>query len=369
MTRLTTLALAVAFTATLTACNKNKQVQGDKLGKPPLLQPRANIYMRLSFDTDPSLYIGRFIKNGTHAPDEAAAMKTTCSEFVDYRVVDAGGTRRTELFEASREARLALGVPSLLGGEGELDYDRMVYVSYEETTKMIADVSDPAAFEACCKRAPDQCTDRYVGGFIAGTGAVYVAQGLDAGADAKFVVEGVPVETATKQGVKWQRAMEFDNPVYFALQVTDTWPEGESAGPALLADDCSWVDEVPKTSQGYYFVGFSELMMSERSAREAAMRDARVQAVRWGAEALVSGTHQATGTGGPDIQNLSSWMEEESNLEAASEGVASMVKDERWCVTQTDTPGGVRYEARVLAFLPNASADALVDQVALSARP
>ncbi len=47
--------------------------------------PMSNVHLRNSFDTDPSVYLGRFVPRDATDLDEGTAMPLTCSQFVKYR--------------------------------------------------------------------------------------------------------------------------------------------------------------------------------------------------------------------------------------------------------------------------------------------
>lgn len=336
------LALALPF---LLAGSKSKIDDAS-----PLVEPQANMYLRHAFDKDPSLYMGRFVPDEAGAPDEAEAMQLTCSKHVAYKYVEAGGTVRDEFYRANKNASFFAGLMSILSVQGEASDVGIVRVRYTERGKLVGYVSDPEAFESCCKRAPDQCTERYVSEFLMGTGEVYVAKGVEAKGSATLGIQPVGVEV--KNGYVWERATTF-NDVYFAYRLSQA--VGESA-PEQAAGCGDWVAKPPKSSQGYYFVGMSDPLASERAAREMAMRDARVQVVRFMSESLQSGSIQVSGLRG-DVGKLSAFLDEDSWVSAASQGVASWVKDENWCVQSSPAPDGLRYTVRVLGFLPNASAE------------
>ncbi len=322
----------------------------------PTVVPAANLFLRNAFDTDPSVYIGRFVPDTTTGPvDESSAMQLTCSQHISHCTVGGGGVVYDELFNASSEAAMRVGVPSILGVEAGGGVSSSVRVRYELTTKMIAEITDPAAFETCCKAAPDQCTGRFVGEFLEGKGAVFFATGQDASMDLGVIANGVAGDLDVKHGVVWQRSVEFPNPVYFAMKTTDNayGGGGETAPQAGCGD---WVNAPPRSTQGQYFVGLSDPLESERIAREGALLNARTQVVRWVGQAIEAGTISAQTTSG-SVSGLSTSLEQQSTLQAASAGVANMVKDEAWCVQAVGTPAGYRYTAKVLAFLPSAVAD------------
>src|SRR5690606_11432918 len=100
---------AIALTAALASCGNKRVPIPDTVG-PTVVAP-ANLFLRNSFDTDPSLYAGRFVPAGISIPDETAAMRMTCSEHLSVTKVSGGGVVYDEFFNASTDAALRVGVP------------------------------------------------------------------------------------------------------------------------------------------------------------------------------------------------------------------------------------------------------------------
>jgi hypothetical protein len=320
MHRLGTLVLFLLLPGAVDAGRRVKHKAPTVQGVGPTVVPSSSIYLRAAFDTDPSSYIGRFLP-ADGAVDESEGVRTACSEHIAHRSVGGGGVQYDELFHASTQAAVKVGMPEILGvglgGSG----GRVVRIQYTLDEKMVAEIEDPAAFEACCKAAPDQCTGRYVSEFYQGTGAVYYAVGVEGSAEISTVAEGVTGGLEIGHGRAWQRSITFDQPVYFAMKTSPNPYTGAAPAPSGCGE---WVDQPPRSSQGSYFVGLSDPLPSERSAREAALLDARVQVVR---------------------------------------GVAALVKDQNWCIKALPTPAGYVHVAYVLAFLPNSEAEAAEDAV------
>lgn len=318
------------------------------------LTANRGLYIRASFDTDPSIYVGRFIKKGETDTSEASAMELSCSQYVTSRVVSAGGVTRDEYFFAASSAAASLGIPPALqvGAGGERG--AMVRVRYTENLKMQFDISDAAGFEACCRKAPDQCTDRFVGEFIGGTGKVYYAVGSTSEFKGGAAGSTGVAELEAKDGRMWRASLEFPNDVYFAFRVADNVHVGGTDFASGRCDDpgLTWDTKPPESSQGRYFVGTSQLLPNEQAARDDALRDARVQATRAVSEGLTyeggsktewSGTGSAMGSrssGGSAVEN-------------SAGGTVSDSKDVAWCTENVERPtGGSDTRARVLLFVP-----------------
>ena len=90
-----------------------------KIPAPEFVPPTTNFHLRTAFDTDPSVYLGRFVPDDDMVPDEATARKTACSQYLSVRKVGGGGVEYDEVFEASSAAAMGLGIPKTelsLGG-------------------------------------------------------------------------------------------------------------------------------------------------------------------------------------------------------------------------------------------------------------
>lgn len=320
----------------------------------PSVAPMANVYLRNAFDTDPSRLVGRFVPDGLATLDDSNGSKKACSQFVSHTVVGGGNMKFDEVYAASTQATLNLGFPPVAGLNASGGAQSLVRVTYTLAHKMVSDIEDPAGFEACCKKAPDQCTGRYLGEFLEGTGAVW--QMVEAGGKGKagVLTPQVSGKLEVSRGVSWRQAFEFSEPVYFAFKTTDT---GWNAGP--VASGCgAWTDAPPLSSQGHYFVGISERVGSDRLSREQAMLDARRQVVQWVSSEISEGRVRKDVTEGA-LGALRSKMTEEGFLQESASGVAAYVKDQNWCAKPG--PGDGTTQAWVLAFLPNAEVAAAAD--------
>lgn len=351
--------LLVALLAAVACVPKTKAPEG--VG--PTVVPPANLFLRNAFDADPSMYLGRFVPGDEVTIDESSAMQLTCSQHLSYRKIPGGGVVYDEMFNASTEAAARVGVPLVASASIGGSASQVVRVKYELTDKLVAEIKDPAAFEACCKQAPDQCTDRYIGEFIAGKGSVFYASAASAGAKGSGTSPtGMSGDVDFKHGIAWQRSVEFPNPVYFAFKTTRNQWKGDA-----VAGGCGeWTQSPPRSSQGRYFVGVSRPLATEADARDGALVSGRQQVVRYIAEGVQTGSLSVAVTEG--LSNaLQTKVEDARVVETASSGVARLVKDEAWCVEPTATPGGNQYVARVLMFLPKAQEEAAVQALAAAA--
>jgi len=331
-------------------------------------QAKPGMYVRVGFDTDPSSYLGRFI-TGSGDISESSAMELTCSEYITHKIVGGGGVTYNEYFSSSSSASAGMGIPPVFRADASAGQDTVVWVSYTLTDKMQYEIADAAGFEACCKKAPDQCADTFVGEFLAGTGKIYYSMGTDAELAAAGISASSVGGLELKDGRHWKSSIEFSNPVYFAFKVTDNPHKGGASGVGLASGTCQetdWDDVPPQTSQGQYFVGISQMYDNEQSAREDGLRNAKTQAVKWLAESIETGSVKTTkfeGTGA----GLSSKVEEGAVLETAASGVASFIKDHAWCSEIVSTGEGPKHKYKVAAFLPASEYEEAAAKVAEAA--
>lgn len=339
-----------ALTVAVAACggpqDPNMEMTGEQLG-PNLKGPRDGVYLRASFDDDPSHFMGRFISNdvGVSDVDENRGIQTECTEFVTYKEVRASGNF-DEYYNSSTEVSANLGIQTAAqdvvdaapGGDGKFGHSAgtEIRVKYDLNKKLVANIEDPAGFSACCAEAPGRCTDRYIGEFWYGTGTVFEKSGRATDADVSVAANQGEGGLQVADGWVWRRGTTFDD-VYFAFRVMDR----------VATDDCAWADQLPKSADGQYFVGVSAPAPTEDLARSNAMKNARTQAVRYLGESIVA---KSTTTAGV----VEGYVNDENVVTTVAEGIASFVKDDRYCAADTmETPEGVKYQVKVLAFFPN----------------
>lgn len=318
---------------------------------------RKGVRVRASFDTDPSVYVGRFFKPGEQDLVESSAMELTCSKYISPREVSAGGVERDEYLRASTSAAANLGIPPALSASLDASRDVLVRVHYTETMKIQYQIDDADEFEACCTAAPDQCTDRYIGEFIGGAGRVWYAIGSAAELSAEGLTTDAVGDVEVKDGRVWKAGVTFRSPVYFAFTVADNVHRDDAGIASLTSGACddpalTWDNRPPRTSQGQYFIGLSQLLPDEQSARDDALRNARSQAVRW-VEEFVQYSGGSANDWETDGRSPSGAIVGGSATGTAATGIAERVKDVAWCREQVLRPtGGYDHLARVLVFMP-----------------
>ena len=348
-----------ASVALVGACSGKQKPEGtempDEVPSTVDITPRKNVYLRAGFDADPSDYVGRFVDDDVPANeiDETKAVQTKCSKHIEYKEVRAGGTY-DEVYKASKNAGASLGVspiPQAAGASGEasagMKKESVVRVEYKLTKKMRG-VKTPDYYE-CCRSNVNGCSGRYLSEFWAGTGEVYQYVGSEKGFKANANVPATAKgDVEYKQGAAWKKAMTFDD-LYFAFTTADA---------AIDSGDCGWVDNVPTSDEGEYFVGTSTPAATESKARSLAMRDARTQVVQYLGQSIKAASKTKSSA-------MEGYIEDEEVLQTMAQGVAERVKDKRYCpVEKRKSPEGPVYVSRVLAFFPDdAKKDAALSAV------
>jgi hypothetical protein len=296
--------------------------------QPASLAPSSSVWLRNTYDTDPSIYVGRFIPAGVTELDESNTMVLACSKYITSRFIDGGGVEYSEDMQVSTEVAVRLGMPVVASGGAGYEHRRSARAQYKLTGKLVAEITDPDGFAACCKAQPDQCTDRFIGEFIQGTGSLQhdAERSFDADGKGTNPSTGISGEGGISRSAEWKRAAEFPNPVYFAFKVNPT-PYTQGA-----VNTCpSWVEQPPPAEGGVYVVGSADEQKSESKARSMALQSA-------------------------------------GSMAGQAVGVQVGVRPTEWCVTSSkNRRGRAKYSARVLGFVSDADVAAAKEQARLAA--
>ena len=320
--------------------------------------PSRSIQLRAAFDKDPSVYIGRFIPDSVadSEVDENTAMTTRCSKYIKPKYVEAQQQMDETMF-ISHKASASLGLPVVATINATSDGRDEVRVKYSLTKKIQSEI-DADELAQCCQADSSQCSRRIIGEFLLGTGDVLQsAKETDTlSADVKVPK---PITASADYGSDdgWKKKTSFKD-VYFAF-LTETTSLAPAAGAANPAD-CSWCDTIPGSLDGKYFCGVSPDTDGESAARTFALRAAREQVVQYlGQSISVKSTTISYA--------LSSALSDKEVVSAAAEGIASEVKDQKWCKERIPTPDGEKIRSKVLAFYPKSAEDAGRKAVAAAA--
>ncbi len=297
--------------------------------QPASLVSSSSLWLRNTYDTDPSVYVGRFVPAGVTELDESNTMVLACSKHITTRFIEGGNVEYSEEMQVSTQVALKLGMPVVASGSAAYEHRRTARASYTLTGKLVAEIVDPEAFAACCKAQPDQCTDRFVGEFIQGSGSLehQAERSIDLDGKGTNPQTGISGEGGVSREAQWQRAAEFPEPVYFAFKIN---PTPYSQG---VVDTCpSWAEQPPPAEGGMFLVGSAENAKTESNARAAALQNA-------------------------------------GSIAAQSAGVSVPVRPDSWCVTSKaiNKRGKVRYAARVLAFVSDADIASAREQANIAA--
>lgn len=345
--RILNATLWLATAASLSACGPS-QINRETLPDDSQVRidaPKKSVYVRASFDDDPSTFLGRFLPAdiATDQIDENAAAQTRCSKFITYKELKAAGSF-DEVINASTGVAASLGVAAVGNISASAGSKAGVRVTYQLTKKMRAEIQDPDGLDRCCKAAKDQCSDLMIGEFLAGTGEVYQFAGSESGVKAAGRQALNTGDFDFKSGIAWKRASKFDG-VYFAFRTQAARLGGMTK---TRPDDCSWANAVPTSLDGTYFVGMSQPTMSEAQARDYAERNGRASVVRYLGEFIQTST-------GSTSSAVEGFLKDESKVSTVANGLARKVKAEKFCPAERqETPDGMMYVARVLMFFPKA---------------
>ncbi|OGQ10400.1 MAG: hypothetical protein A2138_06220 [Deltaproteobacteria bacterium RBG_16_71_12] len=346
------LGTLAALALALVACPADKKALGSGTVK---LSVKPALFLRATPDGDASPIVGAFIPDEVPDSeiDETSLARTRCSSFIKPNRVPASGSFK-EVTAASSGAAGKIGVKSIanidLGGSEA----QALLVKYELLEKMSANV-DADGLAQCCAAAPDQCTKRYISGAIMADGEYFAAteKASNMGLDATVPVEGVPVtgDVMYQDDLKWQRQAAFKRQ-YFAFTFARNGGVG-LGGKGAPANPCAWVNQVPPSADGQFFVGVSNPMDTEKLAREDAMRDAREQVVKYLGEYLTEEAASRTSTVGK-ASDLTTLVQDEKAKTNMAQGLARFVKDQQWCgPDQVAAPSGMKHVMKALAFFSN----------------
>jgi hypothetical protein len=270
---------------------------------------------------------------------------------VKYKTVGGGGVLYDEYYNASAGASVSAKIPQIATLSAGAAANRTVRVKYQIDQKLVSYIDDPDGFQACCMRAPDQCTGRYIGEFVSGIGAVYYGSGKSIGGKAAIDAPIPGIDTKIfpslemKDAQTWERSVTFPQPVYFGFKVYDNAFTGQL--PDWKCDST----EIPRSSLGYYFVGVSNVVDTAQIARDEATQNARRQVVQFLGEQIATGSTSSV----TSSTDLGTQLQSDTFVTTAASGLAKFVQVVRECPTQVPMPSGYSYSSKILAFVPNAA--------------
>ena len=121
--------LPAALLLVLSGCAKAPVATG------PSLAPAHNVYLRTSFDTDPSDYLSRFLPQNLSELDESSGMTLACSKHITWLFIDGDGVQTVEVLHASSSSRTRLGTSLVEDAAAGSSHARAVRVDYTLTGK------------------------------------------------------------------------------------------------------------------------------------------------------------------------------------------------------------------------------------------
>ncbi len=322
--------------------------RSDAAGKAPLAtslqmpSPSRAVQLRASFDKDPSVYIGRFVPDSVADGDvdENTAMVTRCSKYIKPKYVETDQVV-DETMWVSHKAAASLGHPAVASAKASAESRDEVRVKYSLTKKVQSDI-DADGLAQCCQADSSQCSRRIIGEFLLGSGDVLLTA-KDSQSLTGEVETPKPISASASYGADdaWRKKTSFKD-VYFAFLTETTSLKAPPSPGANAATDCSWCDTLPGSLDGKYFCGVSPEAPDEAASRALALRAAREQVVDYLGQSM------------PGRASLS----DKGVLATAADGIAALVKDEKWCRERVPTPEGEKIRSKVLAFYPKSAEDA-----------
>jgi hypothetical protein len=307
-----------------------------------LPDPNRSLFIHLTGGDDPSNLIGRFIPDDlpNDQINAAVAMQTRCSQYIKPRISNSS-VERDEVFEESSGLKAAGSSPTVKANIGASGSE-VARVQYDIRRIMEADITDAAAFSQCCAAAPDQCTKRYIGRFVFGSGQIY----QQAGSAAQFgggIAEIKQLDLDAKWGFAWEKATRFKD-IYFGFELTQL----AGSGADVCATD--WTRKVPTSLDGLYFVGTSNEAAQAADAKRLAETNANEAVVKYLFGEYLSSATQIN-------SDISEGLKDSAIvINAASKGTAKRVRVMCYSNPQVGPAGEAVMSA--LAYLPNAEAKA-----------
>lgn len=314
----------------------------------PTMVPASGLYLRNSFDDDPTEYMGGFLMDAKAMPDETAATKLKCSTYVSYKEGNAGGATKKAYFDVSQSAALTLGFPPYVGGKVSGDRNATVLVQYKETKKWQARIADPGGFANCCATYPDQCREKYIGDFVGGTGGIYIESSKDFQAGVGVNNMDLALRLKVEDGREFALATVFPNEVAFAFKLKDA-PLPNAAAMHDPVCDTDWANQSPPQERGHWETAVSAVLGDEAGARESARDTAAVQMAKWLSTRVKTsaGGARANTDSGSTIASGSQWSTMASGVIDRMDSVCTKVE-------KASMDNVVQYKVTGLFLLPAA---------------
>ena len=335
------------------ASTETKAPPGDLGSSLQRVTPSRNLHLRAAFDSDPSVYVGRFVPAGQEGADldENRASKTVCSKYFTARVVPVN-QQMDELVYASSQASASVGVVAtgaLANGQASSSKSSVLRVRYTIKKKIQVD-SDPEPLKACCAKNPGDCSAQVVGEFLMGSGEIFAVADSARDASGSLGVPPVAAKAEASDASQWRKVQSF-NDTYFAFLPVATGGVDSAASKAAVdevkqkEDSCDFCRNLPVDDKGLYFCGVSSPAAEESAGRATAMQNARIQVVKHLGEEIATRSTSLSST-------AKGLLSDEHFSEAVAKGLATRVKDTKYCSEKENSPEH-RVVYKVLAYVPN----------------
>jgi hypothetical protein len=276
-------------------------------------------------------FLVAYVPEGEPDPKKVGTFQvapSSCTEALRFKSVPSSEARE-ELWMLDSGAGATVGLPEFgirIGGTTK----SIAGIQYTLQDKLIVDTSSLKAFETCCMKNPDKCTDQYIAEVWRGTGQLHRLTGTDAAlkTSLKSLDKLGKIDFGATKG--WSMSSKWEEPQYFAYRVQK-----------LQLPSCqSYMNDLPEVEGKLLFTGVSKRSLSEQDARRDARSDARQQLVRYiGEEFSIEG----------------------DEVLSRAEALVSGVKDGLTCMDETTaSPEGPQHLARVMMYVDAAAVEAAV---------
>lgn len=312
--------------------------------------PQSNLYLRDTPDKDPTDYIGRFIFSdpAKQVPNESLARKTECSQYITYRTVSGGNVEYDEIMNASAALSAGLKFPGMnpnikAGADGGFG----VRASYTMTSKIIGDISNPEAFDACCFERPGNCSEYFVSEFVEGSGKLWRAHSNFVGLKMTGKIKKyLPTDVEAHGEFVWASTRDFAEPVYFAFKTTYV--------PSLCE---RLIDQSIKIPDGLYISGVSDFQSTEKTAKQDAVTNAQQFLV----SILVNDMSSSSSSSSVSTYDQTSTQSAQAFSQSSSATIKNL-KIDRFCPVEK-VGSESSYKAKVILLITNEDLEKIKSEI------
>ncbi len=114
----------------------------------------SSVWLRNTYDTDPSIYVGRFVPAGVAELDESNTMVLACSKYITTRFIEGGNVEYTEDLHVSNQVAVKIGMPVVASGAAGYQHQRTAQVRYTLTASWSPRSPTPTASRPAARTSP-----------------------------------------------------------------------------------------------------------------------------------------------------------------------------------------------------------------------